>query len=100
MPTSKQQPLTAQGTHEHDFMQSYESWEAAVFDRAVYFAVYELRWGERGDPPRHTKWKCFPWAVRYAKESKHGPCIYAVVESGRFNNLDREKWDEWVSRWK
>jgi hypothetical protein len=96
MPVSKQQPLlAARGTHEHDFGQRYVDWEGAVFDRAEYFAVVEMR----SVPARkYTKWKCFPWAIRYARRHPDA-CLYAVTRSGRFNNLEREKWPEWEIRW-
>jgi hypothetical protein len=100
MPVSKQTPLTSQATHEHNFEQSYADWEASVFDRAAYFAVIELRYGGRGQQ-RYTKWTVLPWALRYAREHvETGPCVYAVVESGRFTVLDREKWDDWETRWR
>jgi hypothetical protein len=98
MPTSHQQPLTApRGRSEHDFGQSQYDWMAAVFDRASYFAVFELRNGRK-----ETRFKIFPWAVRYARERDwtFGICIYAVAPSGRFTLLDPEKWDEWIIRWK
>jgi hypothetical protein len=94
MPSCKQRPLEApRGCHEHNFSQDYSSWEGAVFDRAEYFAVIEMRNGRK-----YTSWKIFPWAVRYAK-ARQDACIYAVTESGRFNNLERVVWDAWETRW-
>lgn len=103
MPSSKQLPLTARrGGHEHDFSQPRADWEAAVFDRAAYFAVIKIGFGmlDRGGntsgyPER--RFEFFPWAVRYAR--LRGGCIYAVTETGRFNLCDRDKWDEWATRW-
>jgi general stress protein YciG len=47
-----------------------------------------------------TEWKCFPWAVRYARErGGYGACIYAIAPTGRFFCLDREKLIEWEVRW-
>jgi hypothetical protein len=96
MPHSHQQPITApRGRSEHDFSQPYPHWEAAVFDRAIYYAVFELRNGRR-----ETRWKILPWAVRYAREHRDdGACLYAVAPTGRFTLLDPEKWDEWIQRW-
>lgn len=96
MPHSHQQPLSIpRGGSEHDFGQPYPSWEAAVFDRASYWVVFELRRRRRG-----TEFRIFPWAVRYAKQHvSDGACLYAVCPSGRFTLLDPEKWDEWLQRW-
>lgn len=101
--TSKQQPLSAaRGRSAHDFTQSYTDWEGAVFDNAAYFAVIELRGAQsRSAGPRdrkYTKFRYFPWAVRYATP-KPDACVYTVTQAGRFNFLDREKWDEWMTRW-
>ena len=99
MRTSTQQPLTGQSTHEHNFSQSVTDWEASVFDRAAYFAVIELRYGSTlSERRKYTTWTNFPWAVRYARRHLDA-CIYAVTDLGRFNNLDREKWSEWETRW-
>jgi hypothetical protein len=98
---SKQQPLTARrGTHEHDFTQSRADWEAAVFDRAIHFAVVENR-----NKRKYSTWHYLPWAVKYCRQLNTGHwdaagwCIYAVTATGRFNLLDHEKIDEWVQRW-
>jgi hypothetical protein len=98
---SKQQPLTARrGTHEHDFTQSRADWEAAVFDRAIHFAVVENR-----NKRKYSTWRYLPWAVKYCRQLDTGHwdaagwCIYAVTATGRFNLLDHEKIDEWVQRW-
>lgn len=97
MPISHQQPLTApRGRSEHDFSQRYPEWEAAVFDRALYFAVFEMRNGRR-----ETRFETFPRAAEYARvHPDDGPCVYAVAATGRFTHLDREKWDEWEQRWR
>ena len=97
MPHSNQQPLTApRGGSEHAFHLTYAEWEAAVFDRAAYFAVFELR-----NKRKETDFIVFPWAVRFARmHQADGACIYAVCESGRFTMLDPEKLDEWLQRWR
>jgi hypothetical protein len=100
MPTSKQRPLTApRGGSEHEFGRSRPDWEATAFDRADYFSVIELRNGRR-----ETRFSVseFPQAVEFARglAPDDGGCLYAVAASGRFALLDREKWDEWIIRWR
>jgi hypothetical protein len=103
MPRSKQTPLKCpRGRHEHDFSQTCQEWECAIFDRASYYKVVEYRSGSGpnlGDTKRETHWSVFPWAVRYAADRRDA-VIYAVAPTGRFTCLDREKWGEWEQRWR
>ena len=97
MYTSNQRPLAAPRCRsEHDFAQTREAWEAAVFDRAEYFSVCEIR-----NDRRRTEFDAPRAAVEFARTrpADVGACLYAVAATGRSIFLDPEKWDEWVTRW-
>lgn len=92
MPSSKQQPLASpKGGDPHNFSQSRISWEAAVFDDAVYFFTLELV------PRDRHEFKTFSEAVEYARDLPR--ClVYGVTQSERSALFDREKWNEWLER--
>ena len=99
MPASKQIPLTApRGLSEHDFSGKLPYWEAACFDNASYFSVVELKIGDRG-VREYLTFDEPTMAMDYARDRLHAS-LYAVAPSGRFVHLDRDKWDEWVQRWR
>lgn len=95
MRESKQTPLTLpRGLNPHDFKQSLEMFEAAVFDNATVFAAVAVR------PRRRAEFESFEAALEFVS-FQHDPnswLIYASTSSGRTMIPDRAKWSEWSAR--
>ncbi|SRR5229473_110322 len=90
-----QQPLATpknQRPHpEHDFTQSFSSWEASVFDNAAYFSALTFPDRTRQEFPTFAK------AYQYAQQTPR-TCLYAVTKSGRSTHLDEPAWAAWLAR--
>ena len=92
---SRQIPLIApRNGNPHNFAQSIETWEAAVFDNAAYFSVFAVR------PRRRQQFPTFAEALDFIREQSDSRSylIYAVTEAGRTMIPDRDKWDHWLER--
>jgi hypothetical protein len=79
---------------EHDFLQTRQSWEEAVFDNAAYFLTCDYsQW-----PVQRQQWQGFNEAVAYAR-ARQRTCLYAVTATERSTILDRKTWPQWQARW-
>lgn len=86
---------------EHDFGQTQEQWETAVFENASYFRT--ALWV---GPGRYESklFKDLPDAIQDATHrlGSHGrrPILSAVTATKRFIILDKADWPLWLARWK
>ncbi len=88
-------PKTAKSSHEHNFTDGFDNWEASVFDNAMMFIALTL--GPIPGQRQRTEFSTFEEAVTYAKD-KPDHCVYAITASGRSVCLDRKNWSDWLER--
>lgn len=98
----KPKPLQKTMPRSHDFSQTREQWEQAVFDEAVEFTVSMFEGRGSRNTERYSRER-FETAKTLAKtwRGKHGQraTLHAVTAAGRMATLDEKDWDAWTARY-
>ncbi len=79
-----------------DYTLSYDDWELAVFDDAIYFTVITIRGRgtrERAEFPN-------PKLAFDFEKTKPRSCVYAVTKQGRHAQIDPKNMEFYLERWK